>query len=608
MCGIIALLSKNNCTQLILEGLKQLQNRGYDSSGICTLDKEFSIIKYASEQNYSAIENIENNLDKIKDTNIGIGHTRWATHGAKTDINSHPHISYNNKVSLVHNGIIENYVELKNELIKEGIEFKSQTDTEVIVNLLAYEYDQNNNFLKSLETVISKLEGTWGLAILNKDEPDKLYCVRHGSPLLVSQNNDFVMIASEQSGFCGLVNNYIVLSSNDICIITKEEDDISINTNNKYELKDTIKGNFQLTPEPYDHWTIKEIEEQVESSMRAISLGGRLLDNDKVKMGGLEENKAILIKIDNIIILGCGTSYHAGLLGVHYMKDLCNFNSVQIYDGAEFTEKDIPKIGNTSLILMSQSGETKDLHRCIKIGKEKNLFLIGVINVVDSMIAREVHCGCYLNAGREVAVASTKAFTSQTIILSMMAVWFSQIHNSNNYKRQTYIKCLRQLPMDFKKSIQESKKQKELYISMLNKPSLFVLGKGKSEAIAREGALKIKEITYIHAEGYSGSSLKHGPFALLDENMPVIMVTPNDEHIVKMNNAYEEIKSRYAPILIITTDNNTNKENSIILPYNEIYGDLLSVIPLQIISYYLSIHRGINPDFPKNLAKTVVVE
>lgn len=608
MCGIIALLSKNNCTQLIINGLKQLQNRGYDSSGICTLNNNFSMIKYASEKNCSAIKKLENNIEKIIDSNIGIGHTRWATHGAKTDINSHPHISYNNKISLVHNGIIENYAELKEELIKKGIKFKSQTDTEVIVNLLAYEYEQNNNFLESLDNIISKLEGTWGLAILNKDEPDKLYCIRHGSPLLISQNNDFVMVASEQSGFCGLVNNYIVLESNDICIITKKEDDISINTNNKYELKDTVKGNFQLTPEPYDHWTIKEIEEQVESSMRAISLGGRLLDDDKVKMGGLEENKEILIRIDNIIILGCGTSYHAGLLGVSYMKDLCNFNSIQIFDGAEFTEKDIPKIGNTALVLLSQSGETKDLHRCIKIGKEKNLFLIGVINVVDSMIAREVHCGCYLNAGREVAVASTKSFTSQTIILSMMAVWFSQIHNSNNYKRQTYIKCLRQLPFDLKKSIQDSKKHKDLYISMLNKPNMFVLGKGRSEAIAREGALKIKEITYIHAEGYSGSSLKHGPFALLDENMPVIMVTPNDEHYVKMKNAYEEINSRYAPILFITTDNYCKKENTIILPYNEIFGDLLCVIPLQIIAYYLSLHRDINPDFPKNLAKTVVVE
>ena len=608
MCGIIALLSKKKCIEIILNGLKQLQNRGYDSSGICTLDKEFSMIKYASTKDYTAIENLENNLDKINDTNIGIGHTRWATHGAKTDINSHPHISYDNKVSLVHNGIIENYAELKEDLINKGIKFVSQTDTEVIVNLLAYEYEQTNHFLKSLENIITKLEGTWGLAIINLDEPNKLYCIRHGSPLLISQNKDFVMVASEQSGFCGMVNNYIILDSNDICIISKEEDNITINTNNKYEPKDTVKGNFQLTPEPYDHWTIKEIEEQVESSMRAISLGGRLLDDNKVKMGGLEDNKEILIRIDNIIILGCGTSYNAGLLGVSYMKDLCSFNSVQIFDGAEFTEKDIPKFGNTALILMSQSGETKDLHRCIQIGKDKNLFLIGVLNVVDSMIAREVHCGCYLNAGREVAVASTKAFTSQSIILSMIAVWFSQIHDSNNYKRQTYINCLRKLPFDIKKTIHESKIHKDLYISMLNMPSLFVLGKGKSEAIAREGALKIKEITYIHAEGYSGSSLKHGPFALLDENMPVIMISPNDEHYVKMNNAYEEIKSRHASILFITTDIKCNKENTIIIPYNEIFGDLLSVIPLQIISYYLSIHRRINPDFPKNLAKTVVVE
>ena len=604
----MALLTKHDCVQILLDGLKQLQNRGYDSSGLCTIDKSFSILKYASEPNLSAIKKLENNLDKIKDSFIGIAHTRWATHGAKTDINSHPHISYDNKIALVHNGIIENYHELKLKLIKKRIKIKSQTDTEVIVNLLAYEYANNNNFFKSLKIVISKLEGTWGLAILNIEEPNKLYCVRHGSPLLVSQNNDIVMVSSEQSGFCGLVNNYIVLDSNDICIITKTNNQITMNTNNKYELKNTIEGEFKLTPEPYDHWTIKEIEEQYEASLRAISLGGRLLNDNKVKLGGLAENIKILIEIQNIIILGCGTSYYAGLLGVFYFKELCNFNSVQIYDGSEFTERDIPKIGQTALILMSQSGETKDLHRCIKIGKENNLFLVGVINVIDSMIAREVHCGCYLNAGREVGVASTKSFTSQSIILSMMAVWFSQIHNINVYKRKTYIKCLRQLPMHIKKSIQIAKKYKDLYISMLNKPSLFILGKGKSEAIAKEGALKIKELTYIHAEGYSGSSLKHGPFALLSKDMPVIMVSPINGHNKKMNNVYEEIKSRYAPILVITNDKKCCKPNSIILPYNEKYGDLLSVIPLQILSYYLSLHRNINPDFPRNLAKTVVVE
>ena len=446
------------------------------------------------------------------------------------------------------------------------------------------------------------------MAILNVDYPNKIYCIRHGSPLLVGQNENCVIVASEQSGFCDLFNNYFVLESNDICIISNRDNTINIDTNFKYELRDTIKDNFKLTPYPYKHWTIKEIEEQVVSSMRAISLGGRLLENDKVKLGGIEDSKEILIRINNIIILGCGTSYNAGLLGVSYMKDLCNFNSVQIFDGAEFTDKDIPKFGSTALILLSQSGETKDLHRCIEIGKNNNLFLMGVINVVDSMIAREVHCGCYLNAGREVAVASTKSFTSQCIILSMIAVWFSQIHDSNNYKRQKYIKCLRQLPMDIKKAIQISKTHKNNFISVLCKPSLFVLGKGRSEAIANEGSLKIKEITYIHAEGYSGSSLKHGPFALLDENMPVIVINPKNEYYNKMNNAYEEIKSRNAPIMFISDDNNCTKENTIILPYNEIFGDLLSIIPLQLISYYLSIHKEINPDFPKNLAKTVVVE
>ena len=608
MCGIIGLLSNDETVIQILNGLEQLLNRGYDSTGICTLKNDFSILKYASKKDISAIDKLKNNISKIQNSNLGIGHTRWATHGGKTDENSHPHISFDGKICLVHNGIIENYNELKNELLNEGVKFNSQTDTEVIANLLAFEYKKSNNFIESLEKILSRMQGTWGIAIINKDTPNKLYCVRHGSPLLVSKTNNFVMVASEQSGFCGLVNNYFALESNDICIISKEGNSFNINTNNKYELKDTVKNQDITLPDEYSHWTLKEIDEQFDSSLRAISLGGRLLDNDKVKLGGLEEHKEILLRIDNIIILGCGTSYFAGLLGVNYLKDLCSFNTVQIFDGAEFTEKDIPKFGSTALILLSQSGETKDLHRCIKIGKDHNLFLIGVINVVDSMISRETHCGCYLNAGREVGVASTKSFTSQCIVLSLIAIWFSQIHNSNQIKRFTYIKCLRNLSSDLKATINISKKYKYLYLNLLNKNNMFILGKGKSEAIAKEGALKIKELTYIHSEGYSGSALKHGPFALLDENLPVILVIPNDEHFTKMMNAYEEIKSRNSPILIITNNVKCNVENKIVLPYNEIFGDLLSIIPMQLISYYLALERNLNPDFPRNLAKTVVVE
>ena len=611
MCGIIALLSLNDnqTKKILINGLKQLQNRGYDSAGVCTIGTtNFSLSKFASTNELDSIKNLEINMNKLENSNIGIAHTRWATHGAKTDENSHPHISYNNKIAIVHNGIIENYYNLKLGLEKEGIIFKSQTDTEVISNLIAFNYEKSGDMIQSLKKSIKLMAGTWGLAILNLDEPNKLYCVRHGSPILVSQTLDMVIISSEQSGFCGKTNNYFILDSNDICEIVSQNGKININTNKKYELIDTLNINFELTPFPYKHWTKKEIFEQFDSSLRAISLGGRLLDDEKVRLGGLEDHKEILKRINNIIFLGCGTSYYAAMYGVNYFKDLCDFNTMHVIDGAEFLESDIPKYGNTALVLLSQSGETKDLHRCIKIGKDNDLLLIGVINVVDSMIARECDCGCYLNAGREVGVASTKSFTNQIIILSMMAVWFSQIHYKNTNKRRDFISSLRNLPYDIKNTIEISEQNKDLFLNILNKPNLFILGKGKSEAIAKEGALKIKEITYIHAEGYSGSALKHGPFSLLDENMPVILVSPNNEYYSKMKNVYEEIKSRNSPILFITDDKDCNLKNSVIIPKNKIFSDLLCIIPLQIAAYYLSLEKGLNPDMPRNLAKCVTVE
>jgi glucosamine--fructose-6-phosphate aminotransferase (isomerizing) len=618
MCGIIGILSKNNINilQYILNGLKQLQNRGYDSAGfsVSTNDSNFNTFKIASTEDQTSLIQIEkyisdNNIELLPNANIGIGHTRWATHGAKTDINSHPHISYDGKVILVHNGIIENYASLKKHLIKNNITFQSETDTEVISNLIAYYYNQPNvTFTEAIQTCLQQLEGTWGLVIINTETPDKLYCVRKGSPLLISENEDFVMISSEQSGFDGKVSNYFILEGNDLCEISYESGKINIKTDKKYKLKDTINENFDLLPYPYDHWTIKEIEEQYDASLRALSFGGRLLDENRVKLGGLEGHIEILKRIDNIIFLACGTSYNAALIGCSYFKELCCFNNVSISDGAEFSKIDIPKVGNTALIMLSQSGETKDLHRCIQIGKENNLFLIGIVNVVDSMIAREVDCGVYLNAGREVGVASTKCFTNQVIVLSLMSIWFSQIHDANINKRKEYISNLRQLPILIKKTIELSKNKVNKFINLVNKDNLFILGKGRSESIAKEAALKIKEISYIHAEGYSGSSLKHGPFALLSKDFPVILIAPNNEHYSKMINVYEEIKSRMAPILFITDNVDCNIENSMILPKSNVFGDLLSVIPLQLLAYKLSLVRNINPDFPRNLAKSVVVE
>lgn len=608
MCGIAAFIGNNqNAFKQILNALYQLQNRGYDSAGISIIDDNNIIThKYASTIDKTALELLK---EFEYNSTIGIGHTRWATHGAKTDINSHPHISHDGKFSLVHNGIIENFQEIKQFLLENDIENISQTDTEVIVNLVSYYYNEDKNISNAIEKATQRLTGTWGIAIICIDEPNTIYCTRHGSPLLIGIDDKMAMITSEQSGFCNQFSKYIVLNNQDICSICFDNDKITIDTKDVYTPKRALNSNDALTPYPYPHWTIKEIKEQIDSSLRAISLGGRLLSTNQVNLGGLNDSESHLTEIDNLLILGCGTSYHAGMFGIHFFKEICDFNCVQLFDGAEFTQYDIPKKGKTSLLLLSQSGETKDLHRCIKIANEHNLYMIGVVNVVDSLIAREVHCGCYLNAGREVAVASTKAYTSQVILLSMISTWFSQIKLTQELKRKRIIEDLRKLYLDIEKTISVCENKIDSFIPLFdNRNSCFLLGKNKGESIAREGALKIKEISYIHAEGYSTSSLKHGPFALLDQGFPVILIAPDDEYYSKSLNAYEEIKSRHAEIIMITDDNTCDKDNTIIIPYNLTFRHLLCVIPLQILAYKLSLARGLNPDMPRNLAKVVTVE
>ena len=616
MCGIfgiLTILKDHNIKKIIIDALVQLQNRGYDSSGLCTLyNNTFDIHKYASTAELSSINKLLNINLENDNSNIGIGHNRWATHGAKNDINAHPHLSNDKRFVLVHNGIIENYLILKKFLMSNGYTFYSQTDTEIIVNLLSYYYNIYNDTFVAIKNTIEKLEGTYGIIVMNNLEDNKIYAVRNGSPLLVGYNDDYAIITSEQTGFCNMLNTYITLHNDDICIITNNDNKISINTSNHYIEKNVNIAKYDLTPYPFNHWTIKEINEQPDIIMNAINKGGRIKNNCEVKLGGLEQYLDILKTIDNIIILGCGTSFHAGLYASYFFKNICNFNTVQVFDGAEFNYMDIPRIGKTAFILISQSGETKDLHRCIDIAKKYNIFTIGVINVVDSLIAREVDCGIYCNAGREIGVASTKAFTSQVICLSLLSIWFAQIHNINEIKRKDMIKDLQNLQNDFKNTIENiDNKIKELSKSMTQYNNLFLLGKGPDEYIAKEGSLKIKEISYIHSEGYSSSSLKHGPFALLDINFPTIILNLHDEHKAKTLNCFEEVYARNSPIILITNDIflNINKECEIIhIIKNNSYGSLLGIIPLQLLAYYLSINKGINPDIPKNLAKVVTVE
>ncbi len=623
MCGIIGILSKfktHSLYGMLVQSLIQLQNRGYDSSGIALInDKQFDVVKFASVESETSIEKLQKiNLDI--ETNIGIGHNRWATHGGKTDINAHPHMSNNGKFILVHNGIIENYSVLKQFLIEKGYHFYSQTDTEVIVNLIQYYSGSESEIsvFKSIRKTINMLEGTYGIIVSYIDEPDTLYCVRNGSPLCVGKNDDFAFITSEQAGFCGNVNNYITLNNDDICIIksnyeSNKKYDIDIQTFHNYIEKKVYNTENCLSPEPFKFWTLKEIFEQPKTVLNCLNRGGRIKNSSEIKLGGLEQNIESLKDIEHIILLGCGTSYYASLMGMYYLKNVCSFSTVQVFDGAEFNEYDIPKSGKTCCVLVSQSGETKDLHRCIEITKNANIMTIGVINVVDSLIAREVDCGIYCNAGREIGVASTKAFTSQVICLSLMAIWFAQVQKVNERKRIQMIKDLHNLSNDIQMTLDmNNEKVEEVAKKLVCHSNFFILGKSTDEYVGKEGSLKIKEISYIHAEGYSASSLKHGPFALLDESFPCILLDTCDKYHSKVLNCFEEVYARNAPILYITHFNEDLPVGKVFthLPIvkNQTFSSLIGIIPFQLLAYYLSVEKGINPDIPKNLAKVVTVE
>jgi len=360
---------------------------------------------------------------------------------------------------------------------------------------------------------------------------------------------------------------------------------------------------IDLTPTHHDHWLIKEIMEQPDCIIRATNNGGRIDNNTNVKLGGLDGNKARLLDIQHIILLGCGTSYHAGLWALDLFKSLDIFYTVTIYDGAEFQVKDIPKLGNVGVILLSQSGETKDLHRCLQITKDYDLVTIGIVNVVDSMIARETDCGIYLNAGREVAVASTKSFTNQCVVLSMVAIWFSQCKGTCIEKRKKIVHDLRALSFQMTNLFANIEQVKMLAKEIKDASSLFVLGKGKEEAIAKEGALKLKEVTYIHAEGYSSSALKHGPFALIKKDLPVIFFEIDGDHRDKNKNAFQEISARDARVITIS-----DLSGDVVIEKNTTFGGLLGNVYIQLLSYYIALENGYNPDFPRNLAKVVTVE
>ena len=626
MCGIVAAITAD-CYTKLLQCLYQIQNRGYDSAGICTLvDNQFIIDKFASTDNVSALDKLNQKKSLHDGHMIGIAHTRWATHGGKTDINSHPHLSSDGVISVVHNGIIENYQELKDFLISKGYQFKSETDTEVISNLLAYyykeyssvddeiynEYDYTAFMEKAIATTIQIMQGTWGLAILNKYTPNRIYCTRVGSPLLVGKNVTNVFVTSEQSGFNNEISSFIILDNRDICTISHNGFEINIKTHHKYSTYNVSGLQKVLSPKPYPHWTIKEIYEQVNSIEAAFNHGGRLLDYTS-KLGGLDKSDFDFNLLDQLNIIGCGSSLNSGEIGKYYFKYLKCFGNVSCIDSSELLEHDFNYKSKNMLIVISQSGETIDT--IVAMNKFKKLcnYIFSIVNVVGSSISELSDSGSYLNCGIEMGVASTKSFTSQCLVLLLCAIWISNFKKVKIDHSKT-INSIRNLSSNISKILSNYDEIADLSYLINDSSKLFLLSGGISKAVADEGSLKIKEISYLNCQSYQVSSLKHGPFALIDSDTILIYIASYDDSEIYRKSliSISETKTRGSINIFITDkipENSDSIDHLIIIPTSCLLTfPILSVIPLQILAYKLSINRNINPDFPRNLAKSVTVE
>ena len=552
---------------------------------------------------------------------MGIAHTRWATHGGKTDENAHPHTDSSGKIALVHNGTLNNSNELRRELQGLGHKFSSQTDTEVIVKLIGHIRDKEGLSVKdATEKALRRCDGTWGLCIMCSDTPDELVVACNGSPLVIGIADDCTYIASETSAFNRYTKNFISMKDGEIGVLHADGRMLDLTRQQTAPDQEVI-----LSPDPYPHWTLKECSEQPEAIARALGFGGRM-GADKIHLGGLDKNFERVSKIKHLTLSACGTSLHASMYGERIMKELGAFESVTSLDAAETEAKDLPcrnKTDDTGLIVVSQSGETKDVARVVNFAMEKGVTVMSVVNSVGSLIARTTKLGVYCNAGRENAVASTKAFTTQITVLALIALWFRQTKDflegvtTPSIETMKLKEALMRLPIAFGMAMKTRDQCREIAAKLVDKEHCFLLGKGYGEPVALEGALKIKEMCYLHAEGYSGGALKHGPFALIDDDKgkfgatPIIMLILDDQHAHHMRTAAEEVKARGAQIIIITDKPKLAQDldpNPIVIPNNGPMTALGAVLPLQLIAYELAMMKGINPDTPRNLAKAVTVD
>jgi len=614
MCGIVGYIGDKNAYEIVINGLRRLEYRGYDSSGIALYNSELNVCKTKGK-----VEKLVKKAKKripLKAT-IGIGHTRWATHGEPNDTNAHPLMSNNGSLVIVHNGIIENYATIKNELISKGYKFKSETDTEVLVNLIEYvQVTENVKLGKAVQLALSQVVGAYAIAVFDKKKPDEIVVARLGSPLAIGIGEGEMFIGSDVTPFLDFTRK----------VIYPEEGQVGVLRNHKETKFYEIAGDSIISPTietlelelseiekgGYDHFMLKEIHEQPKAIID--TLRGRLkLNKGIIKLSGIDNNLKKFTSADKITIIGCGTSWHAGLVGEYIFEKISRI-SVEVEYASEFRYRDPIINTNDIVIAISQSGETADTLAAIKLAKEKGAFVFGICNVVGSSITRESHSGTYTHAGPEIGVASTKAFTTQISVLYLMALKIGKekgIISSTLFNN--YLAELKLIPEKIEKALNYNSKVEEIAEQIKDSSNCLYLGRGFNFPVALEGALKLKEISYIHAEGYPAAEMKHGPIALIDENMPTVVIATAKGHYDKVVSNIREIQSRKGKIIAIITEG--DKDVKEIADYYievpetiESLTPLITTIPLQLLSYHIAVKLGKNVDQPRNLAKSVTVE
>ena len=616
MCGIVGYIGFRNAFPIVIKGLKRLEYRGYDSAGIMICeDQKISIIK--TKGKVSDLEEKAVSFNQSK-ANIGMGHTRWATHGVPNDVNSHPHVSNSGNIVIIHNGIIENYEPLKRELVARGYTFTSDTDTEVLVNLIEdVKKKEKVRLGKAVQIALKQVIGAYAICVFDKEKPDEIIVARLGSPIAIGVGENEFFIASDASPFIEYTSNAIYLEDEEMAIIRlhkplkirKIKDDSSVDLYVQ-ELQMNLE---QIEKGGYDHFMLKEIYEQ--PNVIKDTYRGRLLANEGIiQMAGVEDNLEKFLNADRIIIVACGTSWHAGLVAEYVIEEFARI-SVEVEYASEFRYRNPIINKNDVVIAISQSGETADTLAAIKLAKENGAFVFGVCNVVGSSISRETNAGAYTHAGPEIGVASTKAFTTQITILTMMALRLGKAKGSistSDFHR--YLQELEVIPEKVAETLLATNDiAKEIAEKFKDATNCLYLGRGYNFPVALEGALKLKEISYIHAEGYPAAEMKHGPIALIDEHMPIIVIAPKQGHYDKIVSNIQEIKSRSGKIIAVVTKGDTQvkglADHIIEIPEtSDALSPLITTIPLQLLSYHIAVLRGCNVDQPRNLAKSVTVE